>query len=148
MANRKETVTSDPFSVSISRTVIDDNGIERLKSVIRSKESLLKSAFGASSLPLEVTEDKVTFPWFTIEDGKEAAAYCTFIVRLCEHAKSLSRVNSKKEKDVDNKKYAFRCFLLRLGLIGDSYKETRKVLMKNLSGSAAFRTPAVKEVAV
>ena len=44
-----------------------------------------------------------------------------------------------KTKGVDNHKYAFRCFLLWLGLIGDAYKASRKILLKNLSGNAAFK---------
>ena len=43
------------------------------------------------------------------------------------------------EKEVDNEKYAFRCFLLRLGFIGAEYKAERKILLKNLTGSSAFR---------
>ena len=42
-------------------------------------------------------------------------------------------------KPTDNEKYAFRCFLLRLGFIGAEYKAARKILLKNLSGSSAFR---------
>ena len=45
-----------------------------------------------------------------------------------------------KEKDVDNEKYAFRCFLLRLGFIGDEFKTERKILLRNLSGSSAFKS--------
>ena len=44
-----------------------------------------------------------------------------------------------KEKAVDNEKYAFRCFLLRLGFIGADYKTDRKILLKNLEGSSAFK---------
>jgi hypothetical protein len=43
------------------------------------------------------------------------------------------------EKKVDNEKYAFRCFLLRLGFIGAEYKTDRKILLKNLTGSSAFK---------
>lgn len=49
------------------------------------------------------------------------------------------------EKTVDNEKYAFRCFLLRLGFIGDEYKADRKILLKNLKGSSAFKSGAKKE---
>ena len=35
-----------------------------------------------------------------------------------------------KERTVENEKYAFRCFLLRLGFIGDEYKTSRKILLK------------------
>ena len=51
------------------------------------------------------------------------------------------------EKPVDNEKYAFRCFLLRLGFIGNEYKTQRKILLRNLTGSSAFRSGTTKEVA-
>ena len=35
--------------------------------------------------------------------------------------------------------YAFRCFLLRLGFIGDEYKAARRVLLKNLTGNGAWK---------
>ena len=41
---------------------------------------------------------------------------------------------------MDNEKYAFRCFLLRLGFIGAEYKAARKVLLRNLTGSSAFKS--------
>ncbi len=40
---------------------------------------------------------------------------------------------------MDNEKYAFRCFLLRLGFIGSEYKAERKILLKNLCGSSTFK---------
>ena len=49
-----------------------------------------------------------------------------------------------KEKPVDNDKYAFRCFLLRLGFIGEDYKAERKILLRNLSGSSAFKSGTKK----
>ena len=51
------------------------------------------------------------------------------------------------EKATDNEKYTFRCFLLRLGFIGNEYKQSRKILLRNLSGSSAFKSGAAKEVA-
>ena len=52
-----------------------------------------------------------------------------------------------KEKATDNEMYAFRCFLLRLGFIGDEYKAARKILLRNFTGSAAFKSgPKAKEV--
>ena len=56
------------------------------------------------------------------------------------------RVNAS-EKEVDNEKYAFRCFLLRLGFIGNEYKSQRKILLRNLTGSSAFKSGSRKEVA-
>lgn len=42
------------------------------------------------------------------------------------------------ETEVESEKYAFRCFLLRLGFIGADSKAHRKILMRRLSGTAAF----------
>ena len=54
-------------------------------------------------------------------------------------SKEQKRINAT-EKEVTNEKYAFRCFLLRLGFIGAEYKADRKILLKNLTGSSAFKT--------
>jgi CRISPR/Cas system-associated protein endoribonuclease Cas2 len=48
------------------------------------------------------------------------------------------------EKPTDNEKYAFRCFLLRLGFIGSEYKTYRKILLKNLTGNSAFKSGTKK----
>ncbi len=47
-----------------------------------------------------------------------------------------------REKRVDNEKFAFRVFLIRLGFIGDDYKAARKILLSNLSGNSAFKNGA------
>jgi hypothetical protein len=57
-------------------------------------------------------------------------------------ARNAKRVTAT-EKEVDNEKYAFRCFLLRLGFIGAEYKTERKILLKNLTGSSAFKNGGV-----
>ena len=53
-------------------------------------------------------------------------------------AKTQKRI-SPHRKDVENEKYAFRCFLLRLGFIGEQFKDDRKELLKYLSGNSAFK---------
>ena len=109
------------------------------KALIAAKGSLIKKALGVSELPLEITDAKVSFPWFpATPTPDEMNAYDTFICKLCEMARNQKRVNAA-EKTTDNEKYAFRCFLLRLGFIGAEYKAARKILLKNLSGSSAFR---------
>ena len=52
-------------------------------------------------------------------------------------AKNSKRITAT-DKPTDNEKYAFRCFLLRLGFIGDEYKTARKILLRNLEGNGAF----------
>lgn len=48
---------------------------------------------------------------------------------------------SAKRTHTDNKKYTFRCWLLRLGLIGDEYKNCRMHLLASLSGDSAWKVP-------
>ena len=135
------------LSISIPRSFMTDDQISNLKALVRSKRSLIQDALRTDSLEIIVDDEKISFPWFE-SDAEGMENYSIFITALCDTARKLHRVNTKEEKAVENKKYTFRCFLLRLGLIGDRYKEARKVLLRNLSGSAAFRTPVVKEVAV
>ena len=140
----------DEFSgicISMPRSLFTDKNLENLKAITAAKESLIKKALGADSLPIEVTDTKVSFPWFPGEPTpEEINAFDTFICKLCEMARNQTRVVAK-EKATDNEKYAFRCFLLRLGFIGDEYKAARKILLRNFTGSAAFKSgPKAKEV--
>ena len=131
----------EPCAVCISmpKSLFTDSNLENLKALITAKGSLIKKALGVNDLPLEITDTKVSFPWFpSAPSPEEINAYNAFISKLCEMARNQSRVNSS-EKPIENEKYAFRCFLLRLGFIGDEYKAARKILLKNLSGSSAFR---------
>lgn len=56
-----------------------------------------------------------------------------------QQAISQKRIQAKDVND-ENEKYALRTWLLRLGMNGPDFKETRKLLMENLSGHAAFRS--------
>ena len=125
--------------ISMPKSLFTDSSLKNLKALIAAKGSLIKKALGVDDLPLEITDTKVSFPWFpAMPTPEELKAYDTFICKLCELARTQKRVTST-EKPTDNEKYAFRCFLLRLGFIGAEYKEARKILLKNLSGSSAFK---------
>ena len=135
----------DKLSISMPRNILDDRALERLKSLIEAKGTLMKHAFKTEDLSIEVDDEKITFPWFTIGDNPDRSnAYMLFIQALCKMAAEQARVTAK-DKEVENEKYAFRCFLLRLGFIGKEYKACRKVLMENLTGSAAFKNGKKKE---
>ena len=103
--------------------------------------------FGSSSAGKRVNEMCIRdSPWFPeLPDADAVKAYTHFISALCEMSKNAKRV-TVTEKTVENEKYAFRCFLLRLGFIGAEYKTERKILLKNLTGSSAFKSGAKKEV--
>jgi hypothetical protein len=117
---------------------LDKVAVGNLTKLLEAKGSLIKKALGVDDLRIEVLEDRVAFPWFSEVKPDEALAYTNFITKLCMMAKEAKRVNVT-EKKVDNEKYAFRCFLLRLGFIGAEYKADRKILLKNLTGSSAFK---------
>jgi hypothetical protein len=118
-----------------------------LTNLISAKESLIKKALGITDTRINITEDKIEFPWFDRElTPEETNAYMLFLTQLCKLSKELKHA-SATPVETDNEKYAFRCFLLRLGFIGPDYKAARKLLLQNLSGSSAFRNgaPAKKE---
>ena len=131
--------------VSVPKSLFTDTSLENLKALIAAKGSLIKKALGVDDLSLEITDTKVSFPWFSATPTPEKLkAYDTFICKLCELARTQKRVTST-EKHTDNEKYAFRCFLLRLGFIGAEYKGARKILLRNLAGSSAFKGGQSKE---
>ena len=134
------------LTVAMPRDSFTDAALENLRKLVDAKGSLIKKALAADSLPIEADGEKVSFPWFSETDSESAAAYTHFIAALCDMARNQKRITAK-EKPADNEKYAFRCFLLRLGFIGAEYKGERKILLKNLSGSSAFKNGERKEEA-
>ena len=121
---------------------LDKVAVGNLTKLLDAKGNLIRKALGITDLRIEVLEDRVAFPWFSQVDTDSAAAYTHFISALCEMSRNAKRVTAT-EKPVDNEKYAFRCFLLRLGFIGSEYKAERKILLKNLTGSSAFKDGGV-----
>lgn len=130
---------SDGLVVSMPLDGFTEGSIENLRRLVDSKQRLIKKALGTDSLPIEVRDDRISFPWFhgTLTPDS-TQAYIHFITSLCAMAKEAKRVTAT-DKPTDNEKYAFRCFLLRLGFIGPEYKTERKILLKNLTGSSAFK---------
>ena len=125
-------------TVSVPRSTLSDTALDNLQKMVDAKESLFKKSIGTDSLEIGVTEESITFPWFTAEEPAVEQAYTNFITLLCDKARKAKRVTAK-ERDVENERYAMRGFLLQLGAIGKEYSVMRKVLMDGLSGSAAFR---------
>lgn len=117
---------------------LENTAVRNLTKLLEAKGGLIRKALGIDKTPIEITESTVKFPWFSDCSADESKAYTHFISALCELAKNAKRVTAK-EKKTDNDKYAFRCFLLRLGFIGAEFKEERKILLRNLTGSSAFR---------
>ena len=132
-------VQQDKLTLAVPKEILTDTALENLQKIIVNKQTLLQRAFQTDSTEVEITEEKINFAWFPYtEDGDEITAYTQFISRLCDMARDAKRVSSKPT-ETDNDKYAFRCFLLRLGFIGKEYKTARKILLRNLTGNSAFR---------
>lgn len=141
-----DAATLDGLTVSLPRGRFTEATLDNLDRLLESKGSLIRKAFGIEEAVYTLTDDRLTFAWLTGDITPEKAKACRdFIGRLCEMAKRQKRVTARV-RAVTNEKYAFRCFLLRLGLIGAEYKTTRKILLRNLSGSAAWRDGHRKEV--
>lgn len=143
--NERYGTCEDVLTVAMPREYFIADSLENLKKLVQSKASLIKKALGVDNLPIEIDEEKVSFPWFSPQgDAALVRAYTHFVYALCEMARNQKRVNSS-EKEVENEKYAFRCFLLRLGFIGAEYKGERKILLRNFTGSSAYKTKEVSD---
>ena len=127
----------EPTGLTISMP-LDKVGVGNLTNLLDAKENLIKKALGVNDIRIIIEEDKVSFPWFEEVEPDEALAYTKFIAALCEMSVNQKRITAKP-KENENEKYAFRCFLLRLGFIGDEYKADRKILLSKLEGSSAFK---------
>ena len=137
---------NEPQEANVGLTVeipLDKVSLGNLTKLLEAKGKLIRKALGISELSIEILEDRVAFPWFEELPNSDAVkAYTHFISALCEMSRNAKRVTAT-EKPVENEKYAFRCFLLRLGFIGSEYKAERKILLKNLTGSSAFKDGGV-----
>jgi len=139
-AQTKET-KDEPTTLSISlpKDSFTDAALNNLNGILTSKGNLIKKAFGIEEANYILANDRITFNWLKGEISAETSrAFQDFVSKLCDMAKKQKRVIAKP-KAYENEKYAFRCFLLRLGLIGDEYKTSRKILLKNLNGNSSWK---------
>ena len=122
-----------------TREKLNSADLQKVRNMITAKEDLIKKALGIDDLPIIETEEKVSFPWkVSAEDPDLQDAAVRLIKEIVERSKMQKNVSAKKSK-VENEKYSMRCFLLKLGYIGDEYEKHRKVLLRNFEGSSAFK---------
>lgn len=133
------------LTVSLPEEDFTEASLENLRKLVDAKANLITKARGTDRLDITAEDGKVSFPWWDrMPEPDEAQAYMSFLTALCAMAKEAKRVLAK-ETEVESEKYAFRCFLLRLGFIGSDSKAARKILLCNLSGHSAFRNKAEEE---
>jgi len=123
----EENIVEDDFVTKINELCIDS--LESFKEALEDIDE--GSHLG---IDFDFQEETITFKYLENEAAIKLFALINKNAKVQKYA-------STKVKPTDNEKYTFRTWLLRLGMIGDEYKETRKELLKNLSGNGAFRKP-------
>lgn len=132
----------DGITLAFPKDGMDALSVSNLKRLIEGKGRLIRMALGVEALPVEEAEDVLRFPWLPGTAPSELTEACALLIAaLIKLAKKQKRV-VLTENETDNPKYAFRCFLLRLGFIGDEYKDARKLLMKGIPGNGSTRNLA------
>ena len=122
---------------------IDESFVEALvEKDAQTVEEYLQIAemFEEKNSGFKVTTETITFEGFpSSEDPDIVKAYMDLAALMNVQAKRQKRVRPTA-KETENEKYNFRVWLVRLGMSGEEYKSSRKILLDNLSGNAAFRT--------
>ena len=133
-------------SLGLTANIIEDDfciGINEAKTETLEDLKTAIEGIGEKRCPgiaFDFNNNTITFKFLEGEASPEKVkAYTQLVALLNQNAKTLKHV-SAKAKDTDNDKFTFRVFLIRLGMIGDEYKDTRKILLENLEGNSAFRS--------
>jgi hypothetical protein len=137
--------------IELPQKGLNADKLDNVSRIIQSKAILIRAAIGdnlvsaAHDLPVRLADGKIRFPWFSPgARPEEIKAYSHLLIKICEMAEKQKYVVAQ-EREVENQKYAFRCFLLRLGFIGTEYGETRKILLANLTGNGSFKSGQHRE---
>ena len=100
---------------------------------------------GPALTGITITPETITFSTLPETNKPETIkAFTELVAMMNKQALEQKRIHAKAVNE-ENEKYALRIWLTRLGMNGPEYKGTRKILMENLSGHAAFRTEADKQ---
>ena len=91
---------------------------------------------------ITITPEEISFTSLPeTTEPERLRAFTELVAMMNKQAIDQQRVQAKAVNK-ENEKYALRIWLTRLGMNGPEFKTTRKVLMENLTGHSAFRTPA------
>ena len=91
---------------------------------------------------ITITPEEISFTSLPeTTEPERLRAFTELVAMMNKQAIEQKRVQAKAVNE-ENEKYALRIWLTRLGMNGPEFKTTRKVLMENLTGHSAFRTPA------
>ncbi|MCD7824251.1 MAG: amidoligase family protein [Oscillospiraceae bacterium] len=106
------------------------------------------SRYHMTNLHATFTKGTIEFRLFQFDaphDGKQNgmhAGQLKAMIQLCLAISQLAkqvRFASPKPQQTENEAYAFRCWMLRLGFIGDEFKTARDFFLANMDGNCAWR---------
>jgi hypothetical protein len=139
---------SEGIEVSIDAGRFDDRASRILRSLVEKQTELLAHVLGHSEQhrPCDLTKDG-PFPRRSIRialrptlHAGEVTAQIVLAISIAERSLTARAASSKRRPfDETSARYDFRCFLLRLGLIGEEFRDTREHLIKRLPGSSAWK---------
>jgi hypothetical protein len=142
---------TDVMAIEVPAEGFTDLAYENLSKLIAGKATLIRKAAagciadGAGTLPITRDDEKIYFPWFRFGmKPDEVKAWSCFVRALCTAARKQKRVLLKEKplEDGTSEKFAMRCYLLKLGFIGDEYKTARKVILEGLPGNGSYAKKA------
>lgn len=124
------------------RTMAEFADIWYIQAPFGRDEHYNNSRYHGLNLHATFTKGTVEFRLFngTLHAG-EIKAYIQFCLAVAHQALTQKKASARKT-ETDNEKYAFRCWMLRLGLIGDEFKTCRLHMLKHLAGNSAWRNAA------
>ena len=124
------------------RTMAEFADIWYIQAPFGRDEHYNNSRYHGLNLHATFTKGTVEFRLFngTLHAG-EIKAYIQFCLAVAHQALTQKKASARKT-ETDNEKYAFRCWMLRLGLIGEEFKTCRLHMLKHLTGNSAWRNAA------
>lgn len=124
----------------IEEAFIENLNLKKTESLEEFKEAITEvGAEGCKGITFDF--EKGTFIFKLLSENlsnEKMSAFIELASLINENAKKLKHTSFKQAQE-DNPKYAFRTWLIRLGMNGSWYKDIRKTLLSNLEGSGAFR---------
>ena len=77
------TEPQEPIGLTVTLP-LEAAAVGNLTNLLEAKGTLIKKALGISDTPIVVTEETISFPWFTlVPNADEAKAYTQLIAALC-----------------------------------------------------------------
>ncbi len=153
LAEQGESEAPAVLSIDLPAEGFTDTAFDNLQKLVAGKAALIRMALGADladgaeGLSIVREGEKIGFPWFRVGLDSEAVdAWSCFCGALWAAAKKQRRVTLKErplEPDA-SPRFLMRCFLLKLGFIGDETKTSRRIILEGVPGNGSRKTPKAR----